>query len=161
MIRQLRQGGYEPIATRVDTPETLSAALEQDAWDLVIADYSMPRFSGVDALKLVQAKRLDVPFILVSGTIGEETAVEAMKAGAHDYLMKDNLKRLGAAIARELREAQVRRERKQAQETLKQKTEELTKLFENTVGREERVIDLKAEVNQLLQELGRTLKYLT
>src|SRR5262245_18972907 len=83
----------------------MSAALEQQSWDLVIADYLMPQFDGLAALALVREKGLDLPFIIVSGHITDDTAVGAMKAGAHDYVMKDNLRRLGPAVERELREA--------------------------------------------------------
>jgi len=108
-IRELRRSGYDPIWERVDTPEACQAALVRQPWDLVLADYSMPRFSGLDALELVKASGLELPFILVSGTIGEETAVSAMRAGAYDYLLKDRLIRLGAAVQRSLQEAEQRR----------------------------------------------------
>src|SRR5262245_33347613 len=96
----------------------MSAALEQQSWDLVIADYLMPQFDGLAALALVREKGLDLPFIIVSGHITDDTAVGAMKAGAHDYVMKDNLRRLGPAVERELREAEVRRERRRSEEEL-------------------------------------------
>ncbi|MGH7823282.1 MAG: response regulator [Candidatus Binatia bacterium] len=113
VVRALRRGGYDPSCERVYTRETMKAALEGRPWDVVISDYSMPGFDGPAALTLLQEKGLDLPFILVSGTVGEETAVAAMKAGAHDYLMKDNLARLAPAVERELREAEVRRQRRQ------------------------------------------------
>lgn len=107
----LMRAGYDVFARRVDTAEALRYELEQAEWDIVIADYTMPGFSGTRALALVRAEHPDLPFIFVSGTIGEDTAVAAMKTGAHDYIMKGNLKRLPPAVARELREAAVRRER--------------------------------------------------
>ena len=107
----LMRAGYDVFARRVDTAEALRYELEQAEWDIVIADYTMPGFSGTKALALVRAEHPDLPFIFVSGTIGEDTAVAAMKTGAHDYIMKGNLKRLPPAVARELREAAVRRER--------------------------------------------------
>jgi len=103
----------------VETPEALSAALDRQAWDLVIADYVMPRFNGFAAMAQVKDKGLDLPFIIVSGHISDDTAVAAMKAGAHDYVMKDNLARLGPAVQRELREAGVRKERRDSEEDLK------------------------------------------
>lgn len=118
LLHELRQGGYEVVWERVDTAESMAEALDRQEWDLVIADYVMPRFSGLDALTLVQERGLDIPFIIVSGKIGEEVAVAAMKAGAHDYILKDNLARLNPAIERELREAMVRRERRQAEAEL-------------------------------------------
>src|SRR3954454_14158461 len=90
LLRELRRGGYEPRATRVETPETMRGALD-DAWDIVISDYSMPRFTGPEALAMVRERGLDVPFIIVSGTVGEETAVTAMLAGANDFMLKDSL----------------------------------------------------------------------
>ena len=92
---------------------------QAETWDLMIADYSLPRFSAPAALALFKQSQIDIPFIVVSGRVGEETAVAAMKAGAHDYVMKGNLVRLPAAIARELEEAQIRRERQQAAEALR------------------------------------------
>ncbi len=118
LLEELRRGGYEPMHERVDTAKALSAALDRQTWDVVLADYTMPRFSGTAALMLLKEKGLDLPFIFVSGTIGEDTAVEAMKNGANDYIMKGNLKRLLPAVERELREAEVRRDRKQAEEMI-------------------------------------------
>ena len=116
LVKQLREGGFVPEYTRVETPETMRQHLEQGAWDIVFADFTMPRFDAFDALNLLHASGLDLPFIIVSGTIGEDRAVQAMKAGAHDYIMKSNTARLLPAVERELREAQVRLERRQAQE---------------------------------------------
>jgi two-component system sensor histidine kinase/response regulator len=115
MVRVLRQAGVAPTYERVETPETMDAALARGSWDLVISDYAMPRFSGLAALKLLQDKELDLPFIMVSGSAGENVAVDAMKAGAHHYILKDNLARLAPAVERELREAESRRERKRAE----------------------------------------------
>lgn len=89
--RALRQESFDPIIDRVETPDAMRVALARQAWDVVISDHKMPRFSGLAALQLLRDGGLDLPFILVSETIGEETAVVAMKAGAHDYVMKDNL----------------------------------------------------------------------
>ncbi len=96
--RALRRSGYELTFERVETPEAMQAALTRAKWDLVIADYSMPRFNGLDALKLLRDQGLDLPFILVSGTVGEDVAVEAMKCGADDYVLKSNLARLPLAV---------------------------------------------------------------
>ena len=116
--RELRQGGFEPSIERVDTPKAMTARLDAGDWDIVLADYSMPKFNALEALAIVQDRGIDLPFIIVSGTIGEETAVAAMKAGAHDYLMKDNLARLVPAVSRELRDADERRARREAEEGL-------------------------------------------
>ncbi len=124
LLRELRRGGYEPTFERVDTPEAMSAALDRQNWDLVVADFSMPRFNALAALELLKKKGLDLPFIIVSGTIGEELAVAAMRNGAQDYIMKGNLARLVPAVQRELREAMDRRQRKQAENQLRQTQEQ-------------------------------------
>ncbi|HEY6224836.1 MAG TPA: response regulator [Gemmatimonadales bacterium] len=122
LVRQLGTAGYDVTHRRVDTPDAMQDALERSVWDIVISDYSMPQFSGTAALALVQERGLDLPFIFVSGTIGEDLAVAAMKAGAADYVLKDKLKRLVPAIERELRDAEVRRERRRAQEVVVERT---------------------------------------
>src|SRR5918912_1825566 len=120
LVRMLRRGGYDPVWERVDSPAAMEAALDGGSWDLIISDHSMPGFSSLAALELLRRKGfVDLPFIIVSGYIGEDAAVAAMKAGAQDYIMKDNLARLNTAIERELREAKVRRERRRAEEELK------------------------------------------
>src|ERR1043166_2359879 len=93
LLHELRRGGYEPVYRRIDTPAAMKVALDQGEGDIITAAHSMPQFSSAVALKMVQERGLDVPFIIVSGTIGEEAAVAAMKAGAQDYLIKGNLKR--------------------------------------------------------------------
>ncbi len=113
LLMQLRQGNYEPLHRQVETREEVSKALEEE-WDIVLSDYSMPLFDGLSALKLVREKDPDLPFILVSGIIGEELAVKIMKSGAQDYIMKDNLQRLVPAIERELKEAELKRQRREA-----------------------------------------------
>ena len=120
IARELKSGGYDVTYKRVDSAGALARACDAQDWDLIISDYSMPDFSGTDALNLVRSKHLDVPFIFVSGTIGEETAVTAMKNGAQDYLMKDNLKRLVSAVQRELRESEQRKERERLQKHVQQ-----------------------------------------
>jgi len=116
---ELQRAGYEPVCRRVDTAPAMNSALDTQGWDIIIADYLMPHFNGIEALTQVKAKGLDIPFIIVSGHIDEDTAVAAMKAGAHDYVMKDKLARLGPAVQRELREAEIRRLRRQGEERLK------------------------------------------
>lgn len=126
LVRRLRRGGYATEHERVETPQEMQDALSRQSWDLILSDYAMPRFNGVQALKLTQEKGLDIPFILISGAIGEEIAVAAMKAGAHDYLMKDDLARLLPAIERELREAVRRHEGRQAEEKIRYLNTELS-----------------------------------
>src|SRR5262245_22456152 len=118
LLCALRDGGYDPTYVRVETAAAMTAALAQQPWDLVIADYAIQQFDALAALALLQESGLDLPFIIVSGAIGEDTAVAAMKAGAHDYIKKDNLARLLPAVERELRAAVERRERRQAEEQL-------------------------------------------
>ena len=118
IVLEFEKAGYEPTWERIETPETMRAALGKKEWDVIISDYSMPHFSGPDALKLMQEQGFDLPFIIISGTVGEDVAVECMKTGAHDYLLKSSLIRLVPAVERELRDAEVRRTRKQAEEAL-------------------------------------------
>jgi len=125
IIRELRKADYSPNYKRVDSPEEMTAALETGTWDIVLSDHSMPGFSSIEALRLAREKGIETPFIIVSGQIGEDIAVEAMKAGAQDYIMKGNLKRLGPAISRELEEAENRRRRRQAEAELREREEEL------------------------------------
>ncbi len=118
LVRQLTRGGFAVQAERVQTAGAFQAALDRQPWDMVIGDHSMPQFSGGAALALLRARGLDVPFILVSGTISEATAVAAMREGASDYLAKDNLARFVPVIERELREAAARRARRESEATL-------------------------------------------
>ena len=119
LITILRKGGYEVAFERVQTPAALTGALDAKTWDVILADYNMPGFSAPEALRMVQEKGLDIPFIIISGGIGEDIAVAAMKAGAHDYLMKGNLARLVPAVERELREASSRRARHEAEQSVR------------------------------------------
>jgi PAS domain S-box-containing protein len=119
VVCELRRGGFDVTWKRVDTAEAMRAALDAEPWDAIIAGYRMPHVDGVAALRILQSCGLDIPFIIVSGTINEETAVAAMKAGAHDYLIKDNLARLVPAIERELREAANRREHQACAEAVR------------------------------------------
>jgi two-component system, cell cycle sensor histidine kinase and response regulator CckA len=127
IVLELKRGGYDPDFRRVDTAEGLLRALGEKPWDLVLSDFSLPRFSVSEALALLQREEADLPFVIVSATIGEEAAVEAMKAGAHDYVLKHRLNRLVPAVRRELRESVLRRERRALEEQLRraQKLESL------------------------------------
>ncbi|MCW5772423.1 MAG: response regulator, partial [Rhodospirillaceae bacterium] len=111
VLRELRRAGFEVEAQRVDTADGLNRAIDAGEWDLVLADFSMPGFGGKAALEVVRGRGVDAPYIFVSGSIGEETAAGLMRAGAQDYVLKDNLIRLIPAVERELREAAMRRER--------------------------------------------------
>jgi len=118
LIRELRKGGYTPYFDRVDSPETLHQALQEQQWDVVITDHNMPRLNSETVLEIVNASGQDVPIIIVSGIIPESIAVANMKAGAQDYIMKDNLARLIPAIERELSDARVRSAKRQAENTI-------------------------------------------
>ncbi len=120
MVRRLlSKAGFNVTLERVESAEKLQEALMQ-RWDFVIADYRLPSFTGIEALKIVRQKNMDIPFILISGEIGEEIAVQAMRDGAQDYLMKQNLIRLGPAVERELREATHRREKRQFEQSMRE-----------------------------------------
>lgn len=119
LVEELRAGGYDPTFRRVETQPELAQALAETAWDIIVSDFRMPHFSGIDALALYRELDLDIPFILVSGTVGDATAVMVMKAGAHDFVMKEHLAMLVPAIDRELRDAEERRRRRQAEADLR------------------------------------------
>jgi len=118
LLLELRRAGYDPVSERVETATAMRAALERGDWDCILSDNSLPQFDAAAALQLLRELDVDLPFIVVSGSIGEDVAVALMKAGAHDYLLKGHLARLGAAVERELREADHRRERRRAEATL-------------------------------------------
>ncbi|MGZ5111702.1 MAG: PAS domain S-box protein [Usitatibacter sp.] len=128
-IRALRSGGFDPTYRLVQQAAELEAAFTSEPWDAVISDFMMPGFTGIDALRMFRSHGLDVPFILVSGTIGEQTAVDAMKAGASDYVMKNNLARLAPALERELREAAQRATRRKSECDLVESEERFRQLF--------------------------------
>ncbi len=120
ILLELRRGGFAPSCERVATPEEMREALRRSPWDIILADFKMPRFSGPEALELLKAEGLDLPFIIVSGRVGEDVAVQSMKAGAQDFFRKDNLTRLPVAVERELREAERRREGRRVSAALRE-----------------------------------------
>jgi PAS domain S-box-containing protein len=133
LVREFEQQNLHCECKRVSMKVELQRALKERAWDIIISDYRLPDFTGLDALKLVRDAGLDTPFISVSGALGEQQAVEVMRAGANDYLMKDNLARLVPVIRRELREAEGRQHRRQVQEELDQSRKDLEDFFEYAV----------------------------
>ena len=153
LLKELRQGNYDPTHERVETSDELSEALKKDSWEVVIANYSMPNFSAPAALKMLKEKDIDVPFIVVSPTISEELAVSAMKAGAHDYVMKGNLARLNPAVERELREVKVRAARRAAADEERRLHDELE---EQQGQMEQRIRELTA-LNSIFQRAYREL----
>lgn len=157
VLRELRRSGFDPTWKRVQTAESLQLALANQPWDAIISDYRLPGFDARAALEIVQQSQLDLPFIVVSGTIGEMAAVAMMKEGAHDYLMKDNLTRLAEAVRREVREALVRAERRQAEVRLHQtaKREQLIRMLTERIRQSLDLDDILTttviEVRQVLQ----------
>jgi len=131
LVRKLEEADHEVQFERVETPEDMKMALERQEWDIVFCDYKMPRFSAPDALDAFKEKKVDIPFIVVSGTVGEDLAVETMRAGANDYIMKDNLLRLVADVRRELREAEARRAGEHAVQALHKTEEQLRTVVTN------------------------------
>jgi PAS domain S-box-containing protein len=130
LLYELRRGGYDPIFERAWSKPAVEAALDRSEWQIILSDHFMPAFDAMMALSLVKMRGLDIPFIIVSGTIDPQVAVDAMKAGTHDYHMKDNLKRLNVSIDRELREAQNRKKAREAQLALKTSEEKFRSLVE-------------------------------
>lgn len=126
LVRELERGGFKTSFERTETREGMEALLKEDKWNLIISDYQMPHFSGLEALEVFREKKIDIPFIIVSGKIGEDIAVETMRQGAHDYILKQNLIRLAPAINRELQEASERK--------AKRKLESQKRLFEKMVS---------------------------
>ena len=131
ILRQFQQAHYTVSHERVEIADQMRSALERQPWDLIIADYSLPQFDAPSALAVLQKSGLDIPFIVVSGTIGEETAIALMKAGAHDCIMKHHLPRLVPAVERELSEAETRRAKRQADDKIRQAAEEWTRTFDS------------------------------
>ena len=130
IINELRSGGYEPVWARVNTPETLGAALDDQAWELITCAWGMRAFSGMDALQLLRERRVDAPIIVVSSQIGEESAVTAMRAGAQDVVSKYRLSRLCLAVERAMRERELHRAQKRAEEALRLSSEILSHVSE-------------------------------
>lgn len=118
-VAQLKKSGFNVNYEQVENAESLKSALKARSWDIILSDHVMPEFSSIEALQILNESKLDIPFIIVSGEIGEEVAVEAMRAGCRDYIMKDKLARLGPAVKRELDELHARIERKRADEEMK------------------------------------------
>jgi PAS domain S-box-containing protein len=128
-LSQLEKDGFAPEYKIMDDPTSMKKALSEEEWDIILSDYSMPQFRAPDALEILHESGLDLPFIVISGTIGEDIAVEVMRAGAHDYFLKGHLKRLGQAIRRELEAANVRKERRIAEENLRERVKELSAFY--------------------------------
>ena len=124
-IDELISGGFDIVYEIIETRKAMREGLKNKTWDCIISDFSLPQFTGLDALAELKETGMDIPFILISGNIGEEIAVAAMKAGAHDYIMKDNMSRLIPAFDRELKEAELRRQKRLSEEALKESIQDL------------------------------------
>lgn len=165
LVRELKRAGFKPNALRVETAEALLGALADGPWDLVLCDYTLPRLDAPRALEIVKASGHDVPFIIVSGTIGEEKAVESMRAGAHDFVLKDRLARLGPAVDREITEARRRAEQATIREQLRQsqltlaRTEKLRALGQMAAGITHDLKNLLAPLSLHLQVLDRSMRH--
>ncbi|MDD5525531.1 MAG: PAS domain S-box protein [Smithella sp.] len=131
IIRELKKGGYNPIYERVETAAAMRKALQEKQWDIILCDYKLPQFSAPSAIALLKETNIDIPILIISGKIGEDTAAECMLVGAQDYIMKNNMSRLCPAIARELDEADSRNKRKQMEQALFQSEEKYRNILEN------------------------------
>ncbi len=164
LVRELKRVGFKPAAQRVETAEALLGALADGPWDLLLCDYTLPGLDAPRALEIVKASGYDVPFIIVSGTIGEEKAVESMRAGAHDFVLKDRLARLGPAVGREITEARRRADQAKVREQLRQsqltlaRTEKLRSLGQMAAGITHDLKNLLAPLSLHLQVLDRSLR---
>lgn len=158
IVAELRRHGYDLKWQRVETKADFLDALKTPP-DIILSDYSMPHFSGLLAVELMQQSGLDVPILLISGTVGEDVAVEAIKRGATDYLLKDRLVRLGSAVKRALKEKELRHERREAEEKNRHQLLELERWRDVTLDRENRIQALKNEVNELLMLAGKPARY--
>ncbi len=154
MQHELRKAGLAFTAVRVDTREDFVREIEKYAPDIILADYKLPKFDGLAALTIAQEKCPDSPFVFVTGTLGEERAVEALKQGADDYILKDRMSRLGPAVLRALEEARLWKEKQAAEEKLREQLEELRRFEKVAIGREQRMHELKEENARLLARLA-------
>ena len=119
IIRELKKGGYNPVYERIETAVAMKKALKDRQWDIILCDYSLPKFNAPSAITELKEANIDIPIIIISGTIGEDVAIECMRLGAQDYIMKHNMSRLCSAIARELKDAEVRSKKKHMEEKLR------------------------------------------
>ncbi len=158
ILHELRGGGFDPDYAIVDTAEAMRQSLAQGAWDIVIADHSMPKFDAPEALAVLKESAHDLPFIVVSGHIGEDVAVACMKAGANDYLTKDKLARLVPAVERELREAEQRRQRREAVQALRA-TEERYRLLVDNAADVITIVDTRGVITFASPSMSRVLGY--
>jgi signal transduction histidine kinase len=160
IVMELRRGGREPTFRRVETAAEMAAALDEEVWDVILSDYTLPAFSAPAAFSLMRERNLDVPFIVVSGTVGEDVAIEAMRTGVHDFMLKGQLRRLVPAIERELRDAAIRAERRTIQEQLVI-SDRMASVGTLATGVAHEINNPLAVVLGSLQSIGRDLQHLT
>jgi HD-GYP domain-containing protein (c-di-GMP phosphodiesterase class II) len=127
IIRELKKSGYNPVYERVETAAAMKKALKKKPWDIILCEYSLTKFNAPSAIALLREENIDIPVIIVSGTIGEEAGIDCMYSGAKDYIMKGNMSRLCPAIARELKYAEIRNRGKRTEVKLQQTLESLKK----------------------------------
>jgi len=156
---QLTNAGYHLLITHVEKESDFVASIRNNQYDIILADFNLPGFDAFGALRLCSEICPATPFICVSGSIGEETAIELLKLGAVDYVIKDRPERLPFAVQRALDEAKDKMIRKKAEEALTAKMKELERFHKLTVGRELAMVELKKEVNELLKKSGQEEKY--
>jgi len=160
IIRErLLDEGFKMNLLRVEKENDFVRSLQNGKWDVILADFRLPGFDAFAALRFSREICPDVPFVCVSGSIGEEIAIELIKSGAEDYVLKDRLARLPFAINRALDGAKDKKARRLAEEALEERVNELQRFHDLTVGRELRMIELKKEVNALLGKSGEPEKY--
>jgi PAS domain S-box-containing protein len=156
VLRELRRGGFRPESLRVQTDAGFRAALSNKEWDIVLSDFSLPGYNGQAAIRTLRESGLDLPCIIVSGAIGEDAAVTAIRDGAHDYVMKDRLARLPLAVEQQLAEAAARRERRRMEEEVRRSNADLAAL-QSIAGAVSRSLDLKKVLEAALEETLRVL----
>ena len=154
MERELRKTGHVFSSRSVETQEAYTEALADFVPAVILADYKLPQFDGLAALAIAQEKCPEVPFLFVTGTMGEELAVEALKQGAHDYILKDRMSRLGPAVLRALEKARLRKEHQAAEAKLREHLEELRRFEKVAIAREQRMEELKEENARLLAKIA-------
>ena len=132
LIRALKKGGYSPLYERVQTSSAMKEALKEKQWDIILCDYRMPKFNGPSAISVLKEANIDIPFIIVSGAVGEDIAVECMRLGAHDYVLKNNFPSLCPAIARELSDAEIRKKQRRIEEKLRREQQRFKALVEHS-----------------------------
>lgn len=160
IIAELKRSGMTPEWVRIETAQELYANLESDLYDIIISDYHLPKFSAPEAISIVQEHGRDIPIIIVSGLIGEETAVALMKKGAHDYVMKGNIKRLPEAIRREMREAIIREDNRQSNIKIRKALKEKEILIKEVHHRVKNNLQLMLSLLTIQKEKSKNIEFI-